>query len=65
MSELRIDGRRSDELRPIKITRNYTCQAAGSVLIEWGLTRVIVTTSVDNGVPPFKKDSGEGWLTAE
>ncbi len=53
------------KLRPIKITPDYTCQAAGSCLIECGGTRVICTASVSEGVPPFKKGTGCGWLTAE
>ncbi|MDP4093915.1 MAG: ribonuclease PH [Bacillota bacterium] len=62
---MRIDGRKNDELRPAKITRNYIMHAEGSVLIEVGNTKVICTASVDEKVPPFKKGSGEGWVTAE
>lgn len=61
----RADGRATNELRPIKITRGFTSNPAGSVLIEFGNTRVMCTASVREGVPRFKKDSGEGWLTAE
>lgn len=61
----RIDNRRFDELRDIKILRNYTKYAPGSVLIKMGDTIVLCTASYDAKVPPFKKDSGEGWLTAE
>lgn len=61
----RIDGRKSNELRKINITRNYIYHAEGSVLIEFGNTKVICTASVDDKVPPFKKGSGEGWVTAE
>lgn len=61
----RIDGRKSNELRKINITRNYICHAEGSVLIEFGNTKVICTASVDDKVPPFKKGTGEGWVTAE
>ncbi|NLM10682.1 MAG: ribonuclease PH [Clostridiaceae bacterium] len=61
----RIDGRKSNELRDIKITRNYICHAEGSVLVEFGNTKVICTASVDDKVPPFKKGTGEGWVTAE
>ncbi|APT92008.1 ribonuclease PH [Corynebacterium phocae] len=61
----RADGRALDELRPIKITRNFTTNPAGSVLVEFGNTRVMCTASVEFGVPRFKRDSGEGWLTAE
>ncbi|MDD4297251.1 MAG: ribonuclease PH [Ruminiclostridium sp.] len=61
----RLEGRKNNELRKIKITRNYICHAEGSVLIEFGNTKVICTASVDDKVPPFKKGSGEGWVTAE
>ena len=57
--------RKPDALRPVKITTNYTEMAAGSVLIECGRTRVLCTASVVENVPPFKKGSGQGWLTAE
>ena len=57
--------RKSNELRKVKITPDYTEMAAGSVLIECGRTRVICTASVTEGVPPFKKGTGSGWLTAE
>ena len=62
---MRIDGRNLNETRPCKITRDFTKYAKGSILIETGETKVIVTASVDEKVPPFKKDSGTGWLTAE
>lgn len=61
----RADGRALDQMRPVKITRGFTTNPAGSVLIEYGNTRVMCTASVELGVPRFKKDSGEGWLTAE
>ena len=61
----RADGRAVDEMRPVRITRNFTSNPAGSVLIEFGNTRVMCTASIELGVPRFKKDSGEGWLTAE
>ncbi|HSQ82088.1 MAG TPA: ribonuclease PH [Casimicrobiaceae bacterium] len=61
----RAHGRRADELRPLTITRGYTRHAEGSVLIEAGDTRVLCTASVDEGVPPFLKGKGQGWLTAE
>ncbi|GAA1471373.1 ribonuclease PH [Corynebacterium felinum] len=61
----RADGRGVDQLRTVKITRGFTTNPAGSVLIEYGNTRVMCTASVETGVPRFKKDSGEGWLTAE
>ncbi|MHB8065690.1 MAG: ribonuclease PH, partial [Ruminiclostridium sp.] len=62
---LRQDGRNNSELRPVKITRNYIKHAEGSVLIEVGDTKVICTASVEERIPPFKKESGEGWITAE
>src|SRR5262250_2301825 len=61
----RRSGRRADELRPLTLTRNCNRHAEGSVLIECGDTRVICTASVEDGVPPFLKDKGQGWLTAE
>lgn len=61
----RLDGRAFDEMRPVRITRGFTTNPAGSVLVEFGATRVMCTASVEVGVPRFKKDSGEGWLTAE
>lgn len=65
MTNLRLDGRQDGQLRPVKITRNYIKNAEGSVLIEVGDTKVICTASIDDKVPPFKKNTGEGWLTAE
>jgi ribonuclease PH len=62
---LRIDERRQDQLRPVKITRNYIKYAEGSVLIEVGDTKVICTASIEEKVPPFLKGSDEGWITAE
>ncbi len=61
----RPSGRAIDQLRSINITRDYTCHAEGSVLIEFGLTKVICTASVEPGVPRFLRNSGQGWLTAE
>ena len=61
----RADGRAVDEMRPVRITRGFTTNPAGSVLVEFGNTRVMCTASVEVGVPRFKRDSGEGWLTAE
>ncbi len=61
----RLDGRENDQLRSIKITRNYTKYAEGSVLIEAGDTKVICTATVEDRVPPFKKGTNEGWVTAE
>ena len=61
----RVDERRFDEKRPVKITRNFTIYAEGSVLIEIGNTKVICTASIDDKVPPFLKGAGEGWITSE
>lgn len=61
----RADGRAVDELRPVRITRNFTSNPAGSVLVEFGNTRVMCTASVEERIPRFKLGSGEGWLTAE
>lgn len=62
---LRVDGRKAEEMRPINITRNYIKHAEGSVLIEIGDTRVICTASVEDRVPPFLRNAGSGWVTAE
>jgi ribonuclease PH len=62
---VRADGRKADELRKIKIARNYIKTAEGSVLIEMGDTRVICTATVENSVPPFLRGKGTGWVTAE
>lgn len=61
----RPSGRAPDELRPVRITRQFTRHAEGSVLIEFGDTRVLCTASVDEGVPPFLRNTGRGWVTAE
>ena len=61
----RADGRDPQTLRPIKITRNYLKHAEGSVLIEMGDTKVICTASVEEKVPPFLRNTGKGWITAE
>ena len=61
----RVSGRAADELRPIRITRGYTRHAEGSVLVEFGDTRVLVNASVEDGVPSFLRGKGEGWVTAE
>ncbi|MBN9644137.1 ribonuclease PH [Corynebacterium mendelii] len=61
----RADGRATNEMRPVTITRGFTTNPAGSVLVEFGRTRVMCTASIEQRVPRFKKDSGEGWLTAE
>ena len=61
----RSGGRAADQLRPVRITRRYTMHAEGSVLIEFGNTKVLCTASVEEKVPPHKRGSGEGWVTAE
>ena len=61
----RSDNRLNDELRPVKITRNYLMHPDGSVLIEVGNTKVICTAMVEEKVPPFLKGSGKGWVSAE
>jgi ribonuclease PH len=61
----RADGRRNDELRPITITRHWLDHAAGSVLVEFGKTRVLCAASASEGVPRWRKGSGLGWVTAE
>ncbi|MBB3194313.1 ribonuclease PH [Roseateles terrae] len=61
----RPQGRAADALRPVRITRHYTRHAEGAVLIEFGDTKVLCTASVEEKVPPHKKGSGEGWVTAE
>ena len=61
----RNDGRLNNQLRKIKVTKNYTKHAEGSCLIEFGDTRVICTASAEEGVPPHLKGSGTGWVTAE
>jgi ribonuclease PH len=62
---MRVDGRRHDELRPVKITRNFIKHAEGSVFIEIGDTKVICTATIEEKVPPFLKDQKRGWITAE
>lgn len=62
---MRPSGRNPDQLREIRFTCNYTKHAEGSVLVEFGDTRVLCTASVDNNVPRFLKGKGEGWVTAE
>ena len=57
--------RKSDQLRPIEFVRSFTKHAAGSVLVKWGDTWVLCTASVEDKVPPFLKDTGRGWVTAE
>ncbi len=62
---MRRSGRANDELRTIRITRGFTRHAEGSVLVEFGETRVLVTATVEDGVPSFLRGKGEGWVTAE
>ena len=62
---MRPSGRKPEELRSLRITRNYTLHAEGSVLVEFGNTKVLCTASVDEKVPPFLKGKGQGWVTAE
>ncbi|MBU6436320.1 MAG: ribonuclease PH, partial [Betaproteobacteria bacterium] len=65
MTAPRLDGRAAGALRPVRITRRYTRHAEGSVLIEVGNTWVLCNASVEERVPPHKRGSGEGWVTAE
>ena len=65
MTYHRSDSRAADALRPVTITRHYTRHAEGSVLVEFGHTNVLCTASVEEKVPPHKRGSGEGWVTAE
>src|SRR4026208_668999 len=65
MTLARTDGRAAGQLRPTRMTPSYTMHAEGSVLIESGQTRVICTASVEDRVPPFLRNSGKGWVTAE
>ena len=61
----RVSGREADDLRAVRFTRDYTEFAAGSVLVEFGRTRVLCTASVDEDVPRWMRSSGKGWVTAE
>ncbi|HML50341.1 MAG TPA: ribonuclease PH [Propionicimonas sp.] len=65
MADTRIDGRTPDQLRNVRITRNWLDHAEGSVLVEFGATKVLVAASVTEGVPRWRKGSGLGWVTAE
>jgi ribonuclease PH len=65
MSYQRTGGRAADALRPVTLQRRYTRHAEGSVLVAFGHTQVLCTASVDEKVPPHKRGSGEGWVTAE
>ena len=62
---MRVDGRLPEQLRPTRIVSNFTIHAEGSVLVEAGKTKVICTASVEDRVPPFRRNSGKGWITAE
>jgi ribonuclease PH len=62
---IRLDGRTADAVRPTRMTADFTVHAEGSVLIEVGRTKVICTASVEDRVPPFLRNSGKGWVTAE
>src|SRR6187397_821274 len=62
---MRADNRLAEQLRPSRITPNYLVHAEGSVLVESGRTKVICTASVEDRVPPFRRNSGKGWVTAE
>ncbi|MFZ1387202.1 MAG: ribonuclease PH [Thiolinea sp.] len=62
---MRSSGRNPDQLRPVRFTRHYTCHAEGSVLVEFGNTKVLCTATVEDRVPPFLKGKGQGWVTAE
>ena len=62
---MRASQRNANELRRIRLSRGFTCHAEGSVLVEFGATRVLCTASVEDQVPPFLRGKGEGWVTAE
>jgi ribonuclease PH len=62
---MRAAGRKPDQLRPVRLTRGYTKHAEGSVLVEFGETKVLCTASVEGRVPGFLRDKGQGWVTAE
>lgn len=62
---MRPSGRATDELRQVSLTRHYTCHAEGSVLVEFGGTKVICNATLENSVPAFLKGKGQGWVTAE
>src|SRR5574343_1479079 len=62
---MRPSGRLPDQLRAVTLTRHYTCHAEGSVLVEFGNTKVLCTATVEPGVPRWLKGKGEGWITAE
>ncbi len=62
---VRPSGRAPDQLRPVRFTRRFTRHAEGSVLVEFGDTKVLCTATIENGVPGFLRNSGQGWITAE
>ena len=62
---MRPSQRQPDQLRPVRLTRGFTCHAEGSVLVEFGATRVLCTASVEEAVPGFLRGKGQGWVTAE
>ena len=62
---MRPSGRTASQIRPISFTRSFTAHAEGSVLVEFGNTKVLCTASVEEGVPRFMKGQGKGWITAE
>jgi len=64
-NEMRLDGRAPEEMRPVRMTRNFLKHPEGSVLIEVGNTKVICTATVEERVPPFMRGQGKGWVTAE
>lgn len=61
---MRPAGRSANQVRPVTLTRNYTKHAEGSVLVEFGDTKVLCTASIEEGVPRFLKGQGQGWITA-
>ena len=62
---MRPAGRSANQVRPVTLTRNYTKHAEGSVLVEFGDTKVLCTASIEEGVPRFLKGQGQGWITAD
>jgi ribonuclease PH len=64
-ASVRPSGRANDELRAVRFTRGFTAHAEGSVLVEFGQTRVLCTASIEENVPPFLRGKGQGWVTAE
>lgn len=62
---MRPSGRQADEMRPVRFTRHFTRHAEGSVLVEFGDTRVLCNATIESRVPPWLKNKGRGWVTAE